>query len=230
VRLPNGPDEMGKFATFNWIAADLKGRYFLTPWITVNGFIPLAVKKPDMMLDGTEPRMIGGMAARLEAKLPSVRNATEIGVTLSFAYLREGALGLSDKDFPLFHGDFQPGLVVGPIAKLRLSTLVDFSLTPTFVYQSATMGSLTAVQIPTTLILRLGSVVQASADLGIFTGDDYSLRGTNGGRISAGASLTVKLGPIIAHAGTGFASLLTGGLYPSVRDSVYIDLNVKYAK
>jgi hypothetical protein len=38
------------------------------------------------------------------------------------------------------------------------------------------------------------------------------------------------LGPIITHAGAGVASLLTGGAYPTIRDSVYIDLNVKYAK
>src|ERR1041385_3729596 len=29
ARLPNGPDAMGKYAAFNWVAFDLKGRYFL---------------------------------------------------------------------------------------------------------------------------------------------------------------------------------------------------------
>ena len=43
VRLPNGPDENNKFASFNWVALDLKGRYFLLDQITVNGNIPLAV-------------------------------------------------------------------------------------------------------------------------------------------------------------------------------------------
>jgi hypothetical protein len=46
----------------------------------------------------------------------------------------------------------------------------------------------------------------------------------------------VKIGPILGHLGTGFASLLTGdpmttqAAYPSIMDSVYFDLNVKYAK
>src|SRR5689334_5008864 len=29
VRLPNGPDEMDEFATFNWVALDVKGKYYL---------------------------------------------------------------------------------------------------------------------------------------------------------------------------------------------------------
>ena len=29
VRLPNGPDENNEYATFNWVAVDLKGRYFI---------------------------------------------------------------------------------------------------------------------------------------------------------------------------------------------------------
>jgi len=41
----------------------------------------------------------------------------------------------------------------------------------------------------------------------------------------------VKLGPIIAHAGAGLASLLTEelGLYQSIGDSVYIDVNAQLA-
>jgi hypothetical protein len=155
---------------------------------------------------------------------------TEIGLLLSVAYLREGALLLSEKDYPLFTGGFQPGFVVGPIMKVKLSSLLDFSLTPVWLYQSGEVESLESVQIPMSTIIKLGEVVKASVDLGIYAGDDYSLRGRNGGRISAGASLTLKIGPILAHAGAGFASLLTGGAYPTIRDSVYIDLNVKYAK
>jgi hypothetical protein len=66
----------------------------------------------------------------------------------------------------------------------------------------------------------------------VFTGDNISLRAKNGGRIYLGAALDLKIGPIITHAGAGFASLLTDdmGLYHSIGDSVYIDLNVKYAK
>jgi hypothetical protein len=92
------------------------------------------------------------------------------------------------------------------------------------------MTSHTAVQIPMALIIRLGSLVQASTDVGIYTGDGYHFSGDAGGRIAAGGSLTVKLGPILAHAGAGVASLLTGGEYPTIGDSVYIDVNVKYVK
>src|SRR3954468_6908569 len=61
VRLPNGPDEDGAYATFNWIAFDMKARYFLLDQVTVNATIPLAVKKPDMIDMGTvDPRLIGG--------------------------------------------------------------------------------------------------------------------------------------------------------------------------
>jgi hypothetical protein len=72
--------------------------------------------------------------------------------------------------------------------------------------------------------------VQTSADLGVFTGDNYSFSGSDGGRIAAGGSLTVKIGPILAHAGAGVASLLTGGLYPTISDSIYVDVNAKYVK
>src|SRR5436190_9871221 len=37
VRLPSGPDEAGQYAAFNWIALDLKGRYFLLDGVTLNG-------------------------------------------------------------------------------------------------------------------------------------------------------------------------------------------------
>jgi hypothetical protein len=233
VRLPSGPDETGTFATFNWVALDLKGRYYLLPWLTVTGNIPLAVKKPDLLMTGEDPRLIGGVTARIEAKLsarPSKTNDTGLGLLFTAGYMREGALLLSEKDYPRFTGSFKPGLTTGLSIKLKVSSLVDFSTVPVVVYQAAEAGSSTAVQLPVALILRLGSLVQASADLGIFTGDDYSFSGDKGGRISTGGALTVKLGPILAHAGAGFASLLTGGLYPTVRDSVYIDLNVKYAK
>jgi hypothetical protein len=235
LRLPSGPDDMGEFATFNWVAVDLVGRYFLLDSVTVNGNIPLAIIKPDDYM-GTEPALIGGMNVRLEARMPKMpfgpksAKESEIAVVLSGAYMREGAMLLSAKDFPYFSGGFQPGLTAGAIAKVKLSSLIDFSMTPLFVYQSGTDDALTAVQLPTSLILGLGSVAKVSADLGIFTGDDYSFRGSNGGRLSTGGSLTLKIGPILAHAGAGVASLLTGGMYPTIRDSVYIDLNVKYAK
>ena len=235
VRLPNGPDEMNQFATFNWVALDVVGRYFLLDSVTVDGKVPLAIIKPDALMTGEEPSMFGGASIGLTAKLPRMpfqpsASQTEVGVVLTGAYMREGAMLLSEKDYPRFVGDFQPGFSAGAIAKLKLSSLIDVATTPAFVYQSASAGALTAVQVPASANVRLGSLLQVSADAGVFTGDDFSFGGDDGGRISAGGSVTVKLGPILAHAGAGVASLLTGGLYPSVADSAYIDLNVKYAK
>ena len=237
MRLPNGPDDTGKYATFNWVAVDAKARYFLLDSITINATAPLAVKKPDQLMDGAQPDLIGGVSAHLDVKMPHMplmNPANEVGISLGAAYMREGAMLLSDKDFPLFTGSFEPGFTAGVIAKVKLSTLVDFSLVPVWVYQSGPAASLSAVQVPTSLILRLGSVVKLSADVGVYTGDNYSLGASNGGRITLGAALDIKIGKIITHAGAGFASLLTGGgpgsLYPTIGDSFYLDLNVKFAK
>lgn len=240
ARFPGGPDETGgNFKSFNWVAVDLKGRYFLLDHVTLNGNIPLAVKKPDNLMtpEGgmVDPRMIGGMTIRLDAKvpvpkMPLIKNETEIGLSLTGAYMREGAMLLSDKDYPLFTGDLKPGFAGALITKVKLSSLLDFSLLPAWVYQSGTMKSHNAVQIPMSLIVKLADVVKVTADLGVFTGDDYSFSGDDGGRIYAGGALDLKIGPILAHAGAGVASLLTGGVYPTISDSVYVDLNVKYAK
>lgn len=233
VRLPNGPDAQGKFATFNWVAFDMKARYFLLKSVTANANIPIAIIHPDTVGGtGVSPSMIGGISARIDAMLPKLpmMKKTEVGVSLGVGYMREGAMLLSEKDYPMFVGDFQPGFAGALITKVRLSNIVDFSLVPAWVYQSGTMASHEAVQLPMSLILKLGDVVQTSADLGVFTGDNYSFSGDKGGRIAAGGSLTVKIGPILAHAGAGVASLLTGGLYPTISDSVYIDVNAKYVK
>ena len=198
--------------------------------------MPLAVKKPDTLVDGmTEPSLFGGFTLTLEASLPRLPfqptgNKTKVGLTLGGGYMREGAMLLSDKDFPLYVGDFQPGFGAGLITKVQLGTYVDFSLLPLFVYQSGAVESLTAIQVPMSLILRAGSFLELAADVGVYTGDDYSLRGKNGGRIALGASVSVKIGPLRFHAGAGAASLLTGGMYPTAKDSLYVDLNVKYVK
>jgi hypothetical protein len=238
ARFPSGPDETGTYESFNWVAADLKGRYFLLDQVFVDGTIPLAVKKPDTaMIDGamTDPRMLGGITARIEAKaampkLPGIKYDVEAGLQLTLGYMREGAMLLAPTDFPLFVGDFKPGVGTGLLMKVKLSSLVDFNLVPAWVYQSGTMDSLTAVQIPMSLRIALGDLAKLSADLGIYTGDDYSFSGSNGGRISTGGALDLKVGPILLHAGAGVASLLTGGMYPSIGESVYVDVNVKYAK
>jgi hypothetical protein len=223
LRFPSGPDENGTYDSFNWIALDAKARYYLLKSITVDGLIPIALKKPDSLAGGTvDPSIFGGINARFDLKI----------LMISLAYMREGALLLSEKDFPLYVGDFKPGITTGLKLKIKLSSVVDFAFLPTFVYQKGSAENLQALQVPTSLILKLGSLIKVSADAGIYTGDDLSIRAKNGGRIYLGAALDVKLGPIIAHAGAGFASLLTdaAGYYPSIKDSLYVDLNVKYAK
>jgi hypothetical protein len=238
ARFPSGPDEAGEYASFNWVAVDLKGRYYLLDQIWVDAMVPLAVKKPeDAMIGGAmvDPRLFGGMQARLEAKLAVpktslVKYETEMGLAVTLGYMREGAMLLSDKDFPLFVGDFKPGVALGAPMKVKMSSLLDFVLAPAWVYQSGTIESQTAVQIPLALKVALGNLLKVSFDLGIYTGDDYSFSGDNGGRISTGAALDIKIGPIALHTGAGVASLLSGGMYPSISDSVYVDVNVKYVK
>ena len=246
VRLPNGPDSAGNYKAFNWIAADLKGRYFLLDQITLNGNIPLAVVHPDqVMLHGgmLEPKLFGGMTIRLDAivtapKMPMVpqKGENKIGLSLTGGYMREGAMLLTEKDYPLFVGDLKPGFAGALVTRVALSNVVDFSLTPAWVVQSGTTNTHKAIQVPLALIIKAGSLVKLSTDLNIATGDDYSMRGKNGGRLGAGVALDVKIGPMLVHLGTGVASLLTGdpmmtnAAYPSIGKSVYFDLNAKYAK
>ena len=237
VRLPNGPDAMGRFATYNWVAVDAKAKYYLLPTVTANVDAPIAIIHPDTLMDGSQPKMFGGFSARLEAKLPKMpdmplvpKTDTEIGVVATVSYMHDGAMLLSEKDYPKFTGNFHPGASLGAILKLKLSSLVDFSSTPVWVHQSSDLEPLDAVQIPASLFLRVGSLAQLSADAGVFTGPDYAFSASAGGRIYAGGSLQLKIGPIIGHVGGGVASLLPGGEYPTIRDSVYLDVNVKYAK
>jgi hypothetical protein len=236
VRLPSGPDEAGAFANFNWVALDVKGKYWLLDWMTVNATAPIAVIKPDSLVTGEHPDRFGGFSVTLDTRLPKgplaslMRYETDVALLLTGAYMREGAMLLSDKDYPLFLGALQPGFSGGLAMKVKLSSLLDLSLAPVWVYQAGTSESATAVQVPMSLVLALGDLVKLSADLGVYTGDDYSLRAANGGRIYAGGALDVKLGPIVLHGGAGTASLLTGGVYPSIRDAFYLDLNVKYAR
>ncbi len=236
ARFPSGPDEMGEFASFNWVAVDLKGRYYLLKSVTLDANIPLAIIKPDTIGPmGPEPSLFGGITMTLDArvaapKMPGVRYDTVVGLNLTVGYMKQGAMLLSDKDYPAFIGDMKAGFAGGLVTRVKLSSLVDFSLVPTWVFQSGEPESLTALQIPLALELKLASVAKVSAQLGIYTGDNYSFSGDEGGRITTGGALDLKLGPILFHAGAGVASLLTGGLYPTIKDSFYVDLNVAYAK
>jgi hypothetical protein len=240
ARFPNGPDEAGTFASFNWVAADLKGRFYLLKTVTVNGTVPLAVKKPDTIDMGmTDPKLIGGFLVNLDARLPIKKGAlpmmkydTDIGAILTFGYMRDGAMLLSEKDYPKFVGSMKPGFSGALVTKLKLGSVLDFSLLPAWVYQAGEMDASQAIQVPLALGIGLGSLLKLNLELGIYTGDDYSLRAKNGGRIATGASLDIKISHILIHAGAGAASLLVdpAGVYPTVSDSFYVDLNAKYAK
>lgn len=241
LRFPNGPDELGEYKAFTWVAFDAKGTYYLLPTVTLNGFVPVAVKKPDTVGPaGPEPALFGGGLLRLDAsipklpKLPFLAQETSIGLQLGFAYMREGALLLSAKDFPLFVGDLQPGVLGGILTRVKLSNVVDFNLNPVFLFQRGEVENLTAVQIPMSLVLQVGNVLVLGAEAGINTGDDFSFGAKSGGRISLGVSLDVKIRKLAVHLGTGFASLLTSdegqALYPSIGDSVYFDVNLRYVK
>lgn len=235
VRLPSGPDEMGRYASFNWVTLDLNGHYNLFDTVMLKGNIPVALIKPESIPMGPTPEMIGGLSVTLDAKLPKgpfvpKKYEADVRLLLTGSYMREGAMLLSEKDFPLFSGNFQPGFTAGAHMRVKLSSVVDFSTAPVYVQQATAGESLMAVRIPLSFIVKLGEVIKVSADAGVYTGNDFSFRGSDGGRIAAGGALTLKIGPILAHAGAGVASLLTGGMYPSIRDSFYIDLNVKYAK
>ena len=110
--------------------------------------------------------------------------------------------------------------------------MVDFKLLPVYVYQAGSDGAHDGVQIPTSLSLGIGQLVKLSADVGVYTGDGFTFRPSKGGRLALGGALDVKISKIIVHAGAGAASLLTSsmGEYPTIGDSVYFDLNVKFAK
>jgi len=236
VRLPSGPDDEGNYATFNWVAFDAKGKYYLLKWVTVDGTIPFVVKKPDMAY-GTEPSVIGGITTRLEAKtppitLPFMKQKSEVGIAVGLGYMREGAMLLSERDVPLYAGDFQPGTTLGVISRIKLGKVVDFNFNPQWVFQKGEDENRQAVQIPLSLVVSAGDVLKLGTELGVYTGDDYSFGAADGGRIATGVSLDVKIGKLITHAGVGFASLLTDemAMYPTIKESMYVDLNVKWAK
>lgn len=71
VRLPNGPDEAGEHATFNWIAVDAKGRYYLLKPLFIDVLVPMALIRPDDV-GGTEPKMFGAFSGTLNVRLPEM--------------------------------------------------------------------------------------------------------------------------------------------------------------
>jgi hypothetical protein len=232
VRFPSGPDEMGEFAQFNWVAVDIKGRYFVLDQLTLNATIPLAPVKQDL-LDPFESHIFGGFLVGPELALDK-----KFGLGLNLGFLTEGAFLLSPKDAPIYIGDLKFGASVGPWIKFKPKSFgVEFNFVPHLVYQ-ATDDTLIGLQVPISAVLSLGKSFKLALDTGIYTGDDFDPRPSKGGRLALGASIDLKISKIIVHAGAGFASLLTTdepemgvfGTYPKIGDSIYIDLNVKYAK
>ncbi len=223
ARFPSGPNNEGKFGSFNWIAVDGKGRYNVTDFLNTQLNAPFAVKKPDMPAPLPEASVIGGFTGRAEL---GIGKTLGLGATLGF--MRDGAFLLSEKDYPYFHGPFRFGTAVGPYLRLDMFGL-QVTLLPSVVWQA---GTGTAGQLPLTAVLKLGSLLELAADAGVFTGPQLKLGAADGGRIYAGGSVTLKIGPIVLHAGAGVASLLTDpmGVYPPIKGSIYYDVNVKYAK
>lgn len=221
VRFPNGPDEMGEFKTFNWVAVDLQGRYNLTNLISTYLTVPLAVKHPD------GAKTFGGVTGRIELLL-----GASVGAGVTVGMLRERAFLLSDKDYPAYVGDLKFGTALGPIVRLKTS-VVNLRLEPSFVYQ-ATDPTTTGFQLPVVAMIRLGDMLKVSGDIGLYSGDDFKVAASDGGRLGVGAAVDIKVGSIGLHLGTGLASLLTsdemGALYPSVGKSLYFDVSLKYMK
>jgi hypothetical protein len=219
ARFPSGPDDKGKFGSFNWIAVDLKGRYNPSDFVSTYLYMPLAVKRPDL----PDANMLGGFTGRGELGFGKT-----LGVGLTLGAMRQGAFLLSEKDYPYYRGKLSLGTALGPYLRLDLYG-VYLSVVPQVVLQ---YGSGVAAQIPISARVNLLDLLSVSADAGVFTGPKMRFGPAGGGRIYAGASVDLKLKPIILHLGAGVASLITdpAGVYPSIKESIYFDLNVKYAK
>lgn len=237
LRFPGGPDEMGQYASFNWVALDLKGRYNPTSFSAVYVNVPLAVKHPDAPMgtpDNLSPSMFGGMTLRGEIGKPF------LGLQVTLGYMKEQSFFYSDKMFPYYFGDYEPCVSVGPYINIKRWG-VYFATAPTLVWQKA--GDLKApngmdsdgggaVQVPVSAAVHLGSMLEVAADLGLATGYGFAFDASEMGNIYAGGSLTVKVKPVKVHLGTGVAALFTDPTAPyhSIGDSVYFDLNVAYVK
>jgi hypothetical protein len=156
-----------------------------------------------------------------------------VGAGASAGMLRTGAVLLGDKDFPVYQGDLELATLLGPFIKLKTG-FVNLRVEPVFAYQAGD-EAITAIQVPVSAMVRVGEAIKVSADIGLYSGDDFKLGAADGGRVGVGAAVDLKLGKVIFHVGTGFASLLVDddpmskSLYPSIGKSLYFDLNVKFA-
>jgi hypothetical protein len=230
LAFPSGPDDTGKYASFNWVKLNAIGRYNPSDLTRVYINIPVAVKKAD--LPGESPSMFGGVTARGEL------GAKVAGVQVTVGMMKEGAFFYSDKMFPLYVGDYEPAVSIGPYINIKHWGLY-FMTAPAIAYQKSgglklngTNDGGAAVQLPLSAAVHLGSLLEVAADTGLYTGNGFSFDAKQNASIFAGGSLTVKVKPVMVHLGAGVASLLTDQMaaYHSIGDSVYFDLNVKYVK
>lgn len=238
LRFPSGPDEMGEFGLFNWIALDLRARYGVTDSISGGLFVPLAIVRPDVPEGADEPEIFGGVLGEGSLALMKV-----IGVRAQIGVLQRSGWLLSQYDYPIYTGDMKFGLKLGPMldarvaafgSKLELSAAADVVLA--FGADVDDMGEdkmLTALQVPVAALVQLSDLLKVGLTAGIYTGPEFKLGAEDGGRIPLSAAASLKTGPIYLDLGLGFASLVTsdqmGAVYPELMDSLSIGLNVRWA-
>ena len=225
VRMPSGPDETGESAVFNWIGVDLIGRYNVTDMIGISGTMYTAPVKPDF---DPEPKIFGGFMLR-----PELRLGATVGAFVDVGFMTYGAVLLSERDIPFYVGDYELATRVGPWLKLK-ANVVYLSVQPSIVFQNGSPEKITGFQLPINAMLRAGEMLKVSADVGVYSGDDFKIGADDGGRIAIGAAVDIKVGAIALHLGAGLNSLLTsdepGALYGSVGESLYFDVAARYVK
>lgn len=219
LHLASGPDGT-EYKSLNFAELDLQARYNVSDLFTTYLNIPLSVKHPD----GFET--IGGGTVRGELKLGST---FAVGATVGM--LRDGAFLLSEKDFPAWVGDLKFGTALGPSLRLKAGAAY-LRIDPSFVYQTSDADANTGFQLPVTATLRVARMLRVSGDIGLYSGDDFKVSPSDGGRLGVGAAVDVQISSIALHLGAGFASLMTddAGLYPSVGKSLFFDVALKYVK
>lgn len=210
--------------SFNVIGIEARGRYNVSDSINVGARIPLAVSKPDGL------GAFGGMMARAELRLGAT-----IGAWAEAGFLKHGSVLLSQQDAFIFvdDADYDVALALGPWVRAKAGpTYLTFE--PAFVYQPGDPEGITGIQFPVTAVFRAGSVAHLGAMVGIYTGDDFKLGASDGGRVGAGLVADVKVSSIKLVLGAGFASLLTddmgGNGYTSVGKSLYVSVALHYVK
>ncbi len=237
LRFPSGPDDMGDFGLFNWIALDLRAQYGVSDSVSAGLYVPLAVMKPD--LGDASGETFGGVLGEAVLHLGKVLGVhTQIGMMQRTGWL------LSQYDYPYYFGDMKFGLKLGPAldarvaafgSKLELSAGLDVVLAFSAATDTDTGDDkmLLAAQIPVAAMVQLSDLLKVGLTAGVYTGQDIKLGAEDGGRIPLSAAASLRTGPVIFDLGLGFASLVTsdemGSAYPGLMDSLTIGLNARWA-